>query len=1108
MEPDVTTEEGLMSNTTLQDVLSNPQVLQQLMMQQANFPTSEIQGIKIGEQFVPVKMYERDGKKVMQIVLLPNTNNKELPADISSDLQNELSSVDLQNTLGDNGGQFTIDSLIDQFSLSTPSTTPLPEQGIPLQSTTISESELSFLSGAQSYVTPLPSSSDFSTAEFYATPEQLESQTFSEEPVAEAAVSSQSFQTDFQIGFDSKIDPALINVLQSTIVPGEDQTSCIGVLSSHTSITDDNISQPVQQPPQDIVATAIEESIFLQAPQASTTTNNSLKTYYEVRNVKQRRKLFDRKVDASAKKKGQLLYVCNYGNCRMKFCNKIGLDIHLYTHTGLKPVTCKVCEKSFLSSKLFDKHKCKYSRPIQEMKGVRYECDTCFKSFGNIGTLFVHKRSHKGSKPYTCGLCSKAFTLKSSMYKHVKSHGADVRYKCQTCEKMFRSPWHLEEHLMSHMNEKKIYNCSQCEKIFTNYSNYIGHVKSHSIKMKTIPLEDRSRTRSKPLGGLKCNVCLKTFTTVIRFQQHLELHGPKKYQCTECKRRFVSKDYLQNHLQWYISKHALGQSVQGHEKLIDKFKEKNQLNIEDFLEMVDGAESDLSNPSPSMDDESSTEPPSSYLCDMCGNYFATERALTRHIRFHNNIPYQCSHCDKKFSFLANLQRHELTHKKQNQFDCHICHQIFADQNLVDQHIQQVHAGFKCFTCNICNKKFSQISNLRRHRQLHSTDKNFECTECNRKFVCQRYLKEHILNVHSSVGKRKQECPYCHVILSGNSNLNRHLSLHYGTSEQQKKLECEICKKRFEFNSDMEIHMRSHTGEKPFECWYCNKCFMSMSNLRRHLSTHTDTKDHICEICGKSFKIERYLIDHRKIHLNPVKVTCDICNMSFSSNTNMKRHKLIHSGEKPFSCEICQKNFRSKGDVDRHRTIHSKGKSEQCHICSRKFKHKELLRRHLEKHERGIPTCEVCGKQFPTNYKLQRHQQTHQDNFLCNICNTTFRTSNQLEKHVETHDILEMRSLIIGMGSMKQEKASPSKIETPKTGKGKQTGSKSVKKEQAVVSTSTKKSNTTKTKIITLPIVQSSAALGTPVISVSQVPISGTLTNVISIKEITQINSTV
>lgn len=1075
-------------------------------MQQADFPTSEIQGIKIGDQFLPVKMYERDGKKVMQIVL-PDQSNKDGPLylkpEVNTELQTDLSAVaDLQNSFGDNSGQFTVDNFIDNLNLSNSGSSI---QGIPIQSVAISENELSFLPSAQCYHAPSPSTSDFSTQGFYPS-EQLGSQPYQIGPVAGTSIDSQNFHTEFPIEFESsKMDPELINALQSTVaVPEEDSTTSIGEMTAHIS-TAETISHV--QPAQDIVAAAFEESVFLQAP---STVSNTLKTYYEAKNIKQRRKLFDRKVDASAKRKGQLLYVCNYGNCRMKFCNKIGLDIHLYTHTGLKPVTCKVCEKSFLSSKLFDKHKCKFSRPMQEMKGVRYECDICLKNFGNIGTLFIHKRSHKGSKPYTCGLCTKAFTLKSSMYKHVKSHGTDVRYKCQTCEKMFRSPWHLEEHLMSHVNEKKLYNCSQCEKVFTNYSNYIGHVKSHSIKGTNSRSQERSRTTSssKPIGGLKCNVCLKTFTTVVRFQQHLELHGPKKYQCTECKRKFVSKDYLQNHLQWYISKHALGQSVHGHERLVEKFMEKNQLNIDEFLNMVEEAESDIPNASPSPEDESLTRSPSSYLCDMCGNYFATERALTRHIKFHNNIPYQCRHCDKKFSFLANLQRHELTHKKPMEFDCYICNKVFDDQHQVDQHIQEMHSGFKCFTCNICNKKFSQISNLRRHKQLHSADKNFPCSECNRKFVCSRYLKEHTVNVHASVGKRKQECPYCHIVLSGNSNLNRHLNLHYGITDQNKKLECEVCKKRFEFNSDLEIHMRSHTGEKPFECEKCSKCFMSMSNLRRHLTTHNDSKDHVCEICGKSFKIERYLIDHRKIHLNPVKVTCDICNLSFSSNTNMKRHKLIHSGEKPFSCEICNKNFRSKGDVDRHRAIHSKGKSEQCHICSQKFKHKELLRRHLEKHERGIPTCGVCGKQFPTNYKLQRHQQTHQDNFLCNICNTTFRTSHQLEKHVETHDILEMRSLIIGMGSMKQEKTNPVKTETSKTAKGKQIGTKSVKKEHSVVCTSSsKKTELPKTKTVTtFPIVASISSPGsTSVITVSQVPIS-TLSNVISIKDFSQINT--
>lgn len=1090
METDVNSDNTTLSNSAIQNVLSNPEVLQQLMISQASCPSSEIQGIKIGDRILPVRVCDRDGQKIMQIVL-PESPKKDSFKE-EPQLLDDTVNLDMQNSANDSSSQMmqTIDTYMENINFSSPSL-----QVLPMQTESVQEGEMEFIQNTQEYEGMLPSTSEFNNQNYYNTSGSI--------------MTEGHMYTDIN---DSKIDPELLNSFQNSLAQSSESAFIAdrqsGDCISNQGIVTTSEGQTTEYlPTRDIVATAFEESGLLQA---TANVINAVKNHYHEEKPKKRRKIFEREqtqplIVSKNARSSKVLYACNYGNCQRKFTNKVGLDIHLYTHTGLKPVTCKLCEKSFLNSKLFDKHKCKYSRPLQEMKGMRFECDICQKSFGNIGTLFVHKRGHKGIKPYTCGLCSKTFTLKPSMYKHVKSHGSDVRYKCQTCEEMFRSPWHLEEHLMSHLNEKKVYNCSQCTKVYTNYPNYWRHVKSHSIKGKT---RERDLLKSKILTtpenisgeGLKCNVCLKSFTSVVGFQQHIQLHGPKRYQCTECKKRFVSRDYLQNHLQWYIAKFALGQTVSGHIKVIEKYKESNDLDIDDFLEMIETDE-DNNSVYNNEGDPQGEETSKTYLCDMCGNYFFTERALTRHIKFHNDIPYKCSYCDKKFSFRANLMRHELTHTNTKEYECNLCDKTFTQKSRLEDHIKS-HSAIRPYPCNLCNKKFSRISNLRRHKQLHSVEKKFECPECKRRFVCPRYLKEHVINVHTSMGRRKRECPICKVMLSGNSNLNRHLNLHYGTNDQNKKLECEICHKRFEFNSDMEIHLRSHTGEKPFYCETCSKSFMSMSNLRRHQTTHVESKSHVCEICGKAFKIERYLIDHRKIHTNPCKVTCEICNMSFSSNTNMKRHKLIHTGEKPFICPICNKAFRSKPDVERHRGIHFKEKSEQCHICSKKFKHKELLRRHLGKHERGVPTCDVCGKQFPTNYKLHRHQQTHQDNFICNVCETTFKTSLQLQKHVETHDIAEMRKLLLNMGSMKNAGNSPVKDTKPSM-RIKQTGT--VKTESNTVN-SKKKLTVQPVSMTNLPLLAPNVnSAGTPIITVSQIPISGALTNVISIKDISQIN---
>ncbi|KAJ1888353.1 hypothetical protein LPJ66_008625, partial [Kickxella alabastrina] len=59
-------------------------------------------------------------------------------------------------------------------------------------------------------------------------------------------------------------------------------------------------------------------------------------------------------------------------------------------------------------------------------------------------------------------------------------------------------------------------------------------------------------------------------------------------------------------------------------------------------------------------------------------------------------------------------------------------------------------------------------------------------------------------------------------------------------KQQRKYECEYCKKRFSRPSSLMSHGYTHTGERPFACDHpgCTKRFSVLSNLRRHNIVHT------------------------------------------------------------------------------------------------------------------------------------------------------------------------------------------------------------------------------------------------------------------------------
>ncbi|XP_070281428.1 zinc finger protein 143 isoform X3 [Myotis yumanensis] len=159
------------------------------------------------------------------------------------------------------------------------------------------------------------------------------------------------------------------------------------------------------------------------------------------------------RVTAKSQQSGEKAFRCEYDGCGKLYTTAHHLKVHERSHTGDRPYQCEHpgCGKAFATGYGLKSH----VRTHTGEKPYRCSEDNCTKSFKTSGDLQKHIRTHTGEKPYVCTVpgCDKRFTEYSSLYKHHVVHTHSKPYNCNHCGKTYKQISTLAMHKRTAHND-------------------------------------------------------------------------------------------------------------------------------------------------------------------------------------------------------------------------------------------------------------------------------------------------------------------------------------------------------------------------------------------------------------------------------------------------------------------------------------------------------------------------------------------------------------------------------------------------------------------------------------------------------------------------------
>ncbi|CAL1268975.1 unnamed protein product [Larinioides sclopetarius] len=366
-----------------------------------------------------------------------------------------------------------------------------------------------------------------------------------------------------------------------------------------------------------------------------------------------------------------------------------------------------------------------------------------------------------------------------------------------------------------------------------------------------------------------------------------------------------------------------------------------------------------------------------------------------------------------------------------------------DKKSISNNLFNSEPSLSKFTCDICDQKFSNQSNLNRHCAIHTNNKLYNCTECGKQFSRIDHFKRHA-RVHikkSPVKPEKQNTVISPINEPSTSELVCNLKsssnpdVYHHTHSDDKSSSCSESEGQINeiLNRGAKVYIKKkHVHQEESSMILLNNIIeTSLRNDTKNIETknvHSNVKKSIsnnlfnsepslskftCDICDQKFSSQFNLNRHCAIHTNNKLYNCTECGKQFSRIDHLKKHARVHIkrikknpvNRERFTCKVCLKSFAWQTRLNKHFKIHTNAREFRCTLCDKGFNQKSSLASHMLTHSGEKPhKCSICDKRFSMKSSLSRHLQRHSGDkpHQCDVCFNRFSLFVDLKKHYRKH----------------------------------------------------------------------------------------------------------